>query len=538
VCHDSFICVTWLIHICDMTHSYVQHDSFICVTWLIHMCAMTHSYVWHDLFTCTAWLIHMCNVTYSHVCDVTHSYVRHDSFISATLLLHMCNVIHSHVQHDTSTCETWCIHMCGMTHPSVRHDSFMYTKFSSDSFIHNKFWLIHDSSMTNACVPNSGKQMSQFSKKIDSNFDSSMTHSCLIHVYEWLIHTYQIWSIYTWDTTHPYARNYSFVRETGLIYVCDMTYSYVRHGEIVWMRFSGTDLFICAELLIPWDSTHLRVRVDLFVCETWSIRVNRILIGLFICAEEHIHSVRQHSSTRASWLIHMWDMKHSCGSDFQGLTYSSELLIRSWDSTHLSTCANWLIHMWDIKHSCESDFQGLTYSYARNYSFREAALIYVCDLTYLYVRHQAFVWIGFSGTNLFICAEELIHPWDSTHLRVRVHSFICETWSIRVNRIFIWLIHMYQILTHSWLICVYGIFMWLLHGSFVYTRVSRLDMGVWYESLFDAAFLSLSRIFECQRCIKIHKYIYIYTYKYIYIYTYKYIYTYTHIYGMPKMHQK
>jgi len=39
VWHDSFICVTWRIHMCDMTHSYVWHDSFICVT---------HSYAWHD----------------------------------------------------------------------------------------------------------------------------------------------------------------------------------------------------------------------------------------------------------------------------------------------------------------------------------------------------------------------------------------------------------------------------------------------------------------------------------------------------------
>jgi len=33
---------------CDMFASYthVWHDSFICVTWLIHMCDMTHSYVW------------------------------------------------------------------------------------------------------------------------------------------------------------------------------------------------------------------------------------------------------------------------------------------------------------------------------------------------------------------------------------------------------------------------------------------------------------------------------------------------------------
>ena len=35
--------MTWLIHMCDMTHSYIWHDAFICVTWRIYMCHMTHS---------------------------------------------------------------------------------------------------------------------------------------------------------------------------------------------------------------------------------------------------------------------------------------------------------------------------------------------------------------------------------------------------------------------------------------------------------------------------------------------------------------
>ena len=61
--HVSFICVTWLIHMCDMAHSYVWHDPFICVTWPIHMCDMTHSYVWHDPFICVTWPIHMCDTT-------------------------------------------------------------------------------------------------------------------------------------------------------------------------------------------------------------------------------------------------------------------------------------------------------------------------------------------------------------------------------------------------------------------------------------------------------------------------------------------
>jgi len=69
VWHDSFICVTWLIHIwvtwhihmCDITHSYVRYDALICATWLIHMCDMTHLYVRDDSFICVTWLIHMCD---------------------------------------------------------------------------------------------------------------------------------------------------------------------------------------------------------------------------------------------------------------------------------------------------------------------------------------------------------------------------------------------------------------------------------------------------------------------------------------------
>ena len=76
--HDSFTCVTWLIHVCDMTHSYVWHDSFTRVTWRIHMRDMTHLYVWHG--------IHMCDMTHtylqyvwhdSYMCDMTHSYGMH-----------------------------------------------------------------------------------------------------------------------------------------------------------------------------------------------------------------------------------------------------------------------------------------------------------------------------------------------------------------------------------------------------------------------------------------------------------------------------
>jgi len=129
VWYGTFTCVIWHIHMCDMTHPYVWHVSFIYAarvvdwiqipveTWLVHMCDMTHSYVWHDSFICATWRIHMCNMT--------HSYVWHDSFICATWRIHMCDMSHSYVWHDAFICVTWRIHMCDMTHSYVWHDAFI-----------------------------------------------------------------------------------------------------------------------------------------------------------------------------------------------------------------------------------------------------------------------------------------------------------------------------------------------------------------------------------------------------------------------------
>jgi hypothetical protein len=142
----SYVCVTWHIHMCDRTHSYVWQDTFICVTGHIHMCDMTHSYVWQDTFICVTgliicvpWHIHMRDKTLScvtwikYVCDmicswvwgrvrysfirvpqpiricyVTHLYVRPDSFIRATQRIHMYDV--THPWHDSFTCVTH--HIC------------------------------------------------------------------------------------------------------------------------------------------------------------------------------------------------------------------------------------------------------------------------------------------------------------------------------------------------------------------------------------------------------------------------------------------
>jgi len=96
--HDSFMCVTWLIHVCDMIHSCVWYDSFIYLPWLIHVCDVTYSCVWHDSFMCVTWLLHSDDssmwvswLTAQHVCDMTHSCAWHDSFMCVTWLLHADN---------------------------------------------------------------------------------------------------------------------------------------------------------------------------------------------------------------------------------------------------------------------------------------------------------------------------------------------------------------------------------------------------------------------------------------------------------------
>ena len=67
--HDWFLfvtvlitCLTWLVHIFDMTHAYMFYDLFMCMAWLPDMCHMTHSYVWY-------FVRDMHHVT--HACDMT-----------------------------------------------------------------------------------------------------------------------------------------------------------------------------------------------------------------------------------------------------------------------------------------------------------------------------------------------------------------------------------------------------------------------------------------------------------------------------------
>jgi len=143
---------SWLIHVCDMTHSYEWHDSFICVTWLIPMwhdgmCAqhrhscmrdMTHSYAWHDSFT---------QYLRSPKALLKISYMWHDSF--------MCVMTHSYVWHDSLVCVVWFVHpvhtafsLAKSTHDSIDSMSLDDSRYVA-SFIHET-WLIHMCDVTHS----------------------------------------------------------------------------------------------------------------------------------------------------------------------------------------------------------------------------------------------------------------------------------------------------------------------------------------------------------------------------------------------------
>ena len=81
--HDAFMCVTWLpdqnsisIHLCDIDIHMCDidiHMSCISILALPTCAGMIHSYdsfVWHDPFICVTWLIHMCDLTHPCVWSV------------------------------------------------------------------------------------------------------------------------------------------------------------------------------------------------------------------------------------------------------------------------------------------------------------------------------------------------------------------------------------------------------------------------------------------------------------------------------------
>jgi len=70
---DMTLSYVWFIHPRDKTRSNEWNNLFACVTWLIHICDMTDSCVW-------GWLVWGRGLCAWGMCDMTHPYVWHDAY--------------------------------------------------------------------------------------------------------------------------------------------------------------------------------------------------------------------------------------------------------------------------------------------------------------------------------------------------------------------------------------------------------------------------------------------------------------------------
>jgi len=345
--HASFICVTWLIHMCDMTISYAWHDVFICVR-LMHVCTCLCSHTTtralinkrHTYLMRMTWLIHMC--------DTTHSLACHDHFISVTRIIHMRHVAHSYVSMFTHnhTCFTKEMvhlpHSCDMTHSMC--------DMTISCVWHDSFICVTPHLRMCQCPPTTTRTL------------TNKRYNYLIHVW------YDSFTCVRW-----------------LLHMCDMIVSCVT--RLIHMRYatwSYAPVFTHIHTHIDKEKTHILhiCDDDSFTCVTWLIHMCDMAISYvrhdsFMCVKWHIRMcLCSHTTTRAlikkrhtffmhvTWLIHVCDTTISCvwHDSFMCITWHSCM----WLCSHTTTRAlikkrhtffkhvTWLIRVCDTTHSCAS----------------------------------------------------------------------------------------------------------------------------------------------------------------------------------------
>jgi len=126
--HDSFLCVIWrtyiraiwIMHVRDTFEMSFTYSRY--VTWLICVCNMTHSYVQYEWFMRETPILDEHRYTYSRRASPAAG-VWHDSFICVTWCIIMCNthvIWNMHVR-DTNWNEFRLQPMCGV---NVRQKNF------------------------------------------------------------------------------------------------------------------------------------------------------------------------------------------------------------------------------------------------------------------------------------------------------------------------------------------------------------------------------------------------------------------------------
>jgi len=137
VWHDSFMCVTWLMHMRDMTHARVSmralnslsikkgpHSCLICVfgiyEFIYTISISTNIYLEHIQIDTNFRMFVPINIyTWKRI-----SWTYPDRYECQDIRISINMYVSIHIQ-DICMC-VWCIDECDMTHGCVQHDSCMY----------------------------------------------------------------------------------------------------------------------------------------------------------------------------------------------------------------------------------------------------------------------------------------------------------------------------------------------------------------------------------------------------------------------------
>jgi len=165
-----------------MTRFYVWHDSFICVTWLICMCDMAHSHVWHDSF-----IRGMSNIYMSHVTQVNESRHMYGWVMSHIWICHVTYVI------ELCHIYEWVVWHIWITYGDTELACDWGVMSNVDGSCHAHKWVmshVETSHFSNGCV---------------------MSHMWMSHV----THFNELCLIYEWVMSHIWMRHVTFMDHIG-----------------------------------------------------------------------------------------------------------------------------------------------------------------------------------------------------------------------------------------------------------------------------------------------------------------------------------
>ena len=246
--YASFKCATWLIHMCDMTHSYVRYDTFH-----IHVSdsrSRQECYI-YQWATSHVWRSHI-----AYVCDVTHPYLRDDPIMwethhhdrNVTCInesRHTCEGVMSHL------CATWLIHMCDMTQLRERLTLTIGTfTYINESHV----WMSHVTRMSASCHT--------YERAMSHTWETHAHHRNVTYINE-SRHTYE------WVTSRVWMSHVTHTNETCHTHECIMSHVWMRHVTHVrdpsltnlteiWGISHRDPRHICInDIKYRWDTWHI-----------------------------------------------------------------------------------------------------------------------------------------------------------------------------------------------------------------------------------------------------------------------------------------